>query len=308
MKLYRLLHLMNLLVNSDKTTINKLSEELEVSRRTIYRDLETLTMAGFPTVSYAGYGGGITIADGYKFDKSLLSIEDWENILTGLNTVKTVGDTEKIEYLIGKIAPKNIEAINTESDIIIDMAQWYDDDAQELISCLRSAISNKRLVYIEHQTKSSSTKRKVEPYKLIFKERDWYLYAYCLLREDFRLFKVNRISFYKILPETFIPRKVSIPSLEIDTRKRIFVNEAPTKYHVLLEFELQDKEFLVEALGALNFKIVDEKGLIDFKTSNLDYTVNLVISLQDKVKVISPDLLYERVTNIIDKMKTLYER
>lgn len=308
MKLYRLLHLMNLLVNSDKTTINKLSEELEVSRRTIYRDLETLTMAGFPIVSYAGYGGGITIADGYKFDKSLLSIEDWENILTGLNTVKTVGDTEKIEYLIGKIAPKNIEAINTESDIIIDMAQWYDDDAQELISCLRSAISNKRLVYIEHQTKSSSTKRKVEPYKLIFKERDWYLYAYCLLREDFRLFKVNRISFYKILPETFIPRKVSIPSLEIDTRKRIFVNEAPTKYHVLLEFELQDKEFLVEALGALNFKIVDEKGLIDFKTSNLDYTVNLVISLQDKVKVISPDLLYERVTNIIDKMKKLYER
>ncbi len=308
MKLYRLLHLMNLLVNSDKTTINKLSEELEVSRRTIYRDLETLTMAGFPIVSYAGYGGGITIADGYKFDKSLLSIEDWENILTGLNTVKTVGDTEKIEYLIGKIAPKNIEAINTESDIIIDMAQWYDDDAQELISCLRSAISNKRLVYIEHQTKSSSTKRKVEPYKLIFKERDWYLYAYCLLREDFRLFKVNRISFYKILPETFIPRKASIPSLEIDTRKRIFVNEAPTKYHVLLEFELQDKEFLVEALGALNFKIVDEKGLIDFKTSNLDYTVNLVISLQDKVKVISPDLLYERVTNIIDKMKKLYER
>lgn len=188
------------------------------------------------------------------------------------------------------------------------MAQWYDDDAQELISCLRSAISNKRLVYIEHQTKSSSTKRKVEPYKLIFKERDWYLYAYCLLREDFRLFKVNRISFYKILPETFIPRKASIPSLEIDTRKRIFVNEAPTKYHVLLEFELQDKEFLVEALGALNFKIVDEKGLIDFKTSNLDYTVNLVISLQDKVKVISPDLLYERVTNIIDKMKKLYER
>lgn len=308
MKLYRLLHLMNLLVNSDKTTIKKLSEELEVSRRTIYRDLETLTMAGFPIVSYAGYGGGITIADGYKFDKCLLSNEDWENILIGLNTIKTMGDTEKIEYLIGKIAPKNIEAINEQSDIIIDMAQWYNDDTQELIIRIRSAINNKSVIYIEYQTKSSSTKRKVEPYKLIFKEREWYLYAYCLLREDFRLFKINRISFYKILPDNFIPKKVVIPSLEIDDSKKIYVDEAPNKYHIILEFELQDKEFLIEALGALNFKIIDNKGIIDFQTSNLDYTVNMVISLQNKVKVISPDLLYERVMNIIDKMKNLYER
>lgn len=100
MKLYRLLHLMNILVNDDKVTIKQLSEKLEVSRRTIFRDLETLTMAGFP------------IAQGYKLDKCLLSLDDWQNILTGLNTIKTMGDTEKIEYLIGKIAPKNIETIN----------------------------------------------------------------------------------------------------------------------------------------------------------------------------------------------------
>ena len=96
MKLYRLLHLMNILVNNDKVTIKQLSEKLEVSRRTIYRDLENLTMAGFPIVSYPGYDGGITVAEGYKLDKCLLSLEDWENILTGLNTIKTMGDTEKI--------------------------------------------------------------------------------------------------------------------------------------------------------------------------------------------------------------------
>ena len=110
------------------------------------------------------------------------------------------------------------------------------------------------------------------------------------------------------MPDNFIPKKVVIPSLEIDDSKKIYVDEAPNKYHIILEFELQDKEFLIEALGALNFKIIDNKGIIDFQTSNLDYTVNMVISLQNKVKVISPDLLYERVTNIIDKMKNLYER
>lgn len=73
MRLYRLLHLMNILANSEKTTINSLAEKLEVSKRTVYRDLEALSMAGFPIVSTPGYGGGISVVDGYKFDKNLLS-------------------------------------------------------------------------------------------------------------------------------------------------------------------------------------------------------------------------------------------
>ena len=301
MKLYRLLHLMNILVNNDKVTIKQLSEKLEVSRRTIYRDLETLTMAGFPIVSYPGYDGGITVAEGYKLDKCLLSLEDWENILTGLNTIKTMGDTEKIEYLIGKIAPKNIETINQQSDIVIDLSQWYDDDTQDLIIGIRNAIGNKQLVSIEYISKISSTVRTIEPYKLVFKERDWYIYAYCLLRMDFRLFKLNRISAYEIMVDNFIPRQVTVPSFAL------YEKGNNTQYRIVLEFALENKEFLLQALGALNFKIADNKGIIDFNTTNLDYAVNLIISLQDKIKVISPPILQERVLQTKNKMKKLYE-
>lgn len=305
MKLYRLLHLMNILVNNDKVTIKQLSEKLEVSRRTIYRDLETLTMAGFPIVSYPGYDGGITVAEGYKLDKCLLSLEDWENILTGLNTIKTMGDTEKIEYLIGKIAPKNIETINQQSDIVIDLSQWYDDDTQDLIIGIRNAISNKQLVSIEYISKISSTVRTIEPYKLVFKERDWYIYAYCLLRMDFRLFKLNRISAYEIMVDNFIPRQVAVPSFAL--KNELHEKDNNTQYRIVLEFALENKEFLLQALGALNFKIADNKGIIDFNTTNLDYAVNLIISLQDKIKVISPPILQERVLQTINKMKKLYE-
>ena len=305
MKLYRLLHLMNILVNNDKFTIKQLSEKLEVSRRTIYRDLETLTMAGFPIVSYPGYDGGITVAEGYKLDKCLLSLEDWENILTGLNTIKTMGDTEKIEYLIGKIAPKNIETINQQSDIVIDLSQWYDDDTQDLIIGIRNAIGNKQLVSIEYISKISSTVRTIEPYKLVFKERDWYIYAYCLLRMDFRLFKLNRISAYEIMVDNFIPRQVAVPSFAL--KNELHEKDNNTQYRIVLEFALENKEFLLQALGALNFKIADNKGIIDFNTTNLDYAVNLIISLQDKIKVISPPILQERVLQTINKMKKLYE-
>lgn len=305
MKLYRLLHLMNILVNNDKVTIKQLSEKLEVSRRTIYRDLETLTMAGFPIVSYPGYDGGITVAEGYKLDKCLLSLEDWENILTGLNTIKTMGDTEKIEYLIGKIAPKNIETINQQSDIVIDLSQWYDDEAQDLIVGIRNAISNKQLVSIEYISKISSTVRTIEPYKLVFKERDWYVYAYCLLRMDFRLFKLNRISAYEITTDYFVPRQVTVPSFAL--KNRLYEKGNNVQYRIALEFALENKEFLLQALGALNFKITDNKGIIDFITTNLDYMVNLIISLQDKVKVVSPPILQERVLQTINKMKKIYE-
>ena len=79
------------------------------------------------------------------------------------------------------------------------------------------------------------------------------------------------------------------------------------QYRIALEFTLENKEFLLQALGALNFKITDNKGIIDFITTNLDYMVNLIISLQDKVKVVSPPILQERVLQTINKMKKIYE-
>lgn len=299
---------MNILTNNEKTTIKYLSEKLEVSRRTIYRDLEDLSMAGFPIVSTPGYGGGISIVEGYRFDKNLLTSEDWEQILTGLNAIKTMGDNEKIEYLIGRIAPKDIQTINEQSDIVVDLSQWYDDDAQDLFVDIRSAINNKQLLSIDYQTKTSSTHREIEPYKLIFKERDWYLYAFCRLRDAFRLFKVNRISSYELVNTYFIPRKIAIPSLEGLVDRQIFQKAAKNKYRVILEFDLKDKEFLIQALGALNFKATGGKGIIDFQSTNIEYTANLIISLQDKVKVVSPPELYEMVLSTICKMKKIYER
>lgn len=308
MRLYRLLHLMNILANSEKTTISCLAEKLEVSKRTVYRDLESLSMAGFPIVSAPGYGGGISVADGYRFDKSLLSSEDWQQILSGLNAIKTMGDNEKIGYLIGRIAPKDMEAVNRQGDIIIDLSQWHDDDTQELVINIRRAISNRQPLIIDYQTKLSSTHREVEPYKLVFKERDWYLYAFCRLREEFRLFKVERISSCSVINSCFLPRRTDNPDMDGLGRKTLLQNKNGKKYHVVLEFELRDKEFLIKALGALHFKSLENKGIIDFETADIDHAASLVISLQDKVRVAAPAELYERVSDIICKMKKLYER
>lgn len=161
---------------------------------------------------------------------------------------------------------------------------------------------------IDYQTKLSSTHREVEPYKLVFKERDWYLYAFCRLRDDFRLFKVNRISSYSVINSCFTPRQIVNPSLDRLDERTLLQNEMGKKYHVIPEFELCDKEFLIKALGALHFKGMENKGIIDFETTDIDHVANLIISLQDKVKVVAPKELYNKVFNIICKMKNLYKR
>ena len=122
---------------------------------------------------------------------------------------------------------------------------------------------------------------------------------------DFRLFKLNRISAYEITTDYFVPRQVTVPSFAL--KNELYEKGNNVRYRIALEFALENKEFLLQALGALNFKITDNKGIIDFITTNLDYMVNLIISLQDKVKVVSPPILQERVLQTINKMKKIYE-
>jgi len=311
MKLYRLLSLINLLTNKDKITVSELANELEVSKRTIYRDLDSLTMAGIPIISYSGYNGGISIADNFKFDKNVLSNNDIKNILLGLNSILSLDEDKEIKYLISRLMPKEVSKINEESDIIIDLSNWYSDDySQEMINTFRKAIINQQYVYIEYHSKSIASKRKIEPYKLIFKESGWYLYAYCLIRNAFRLFKLTRISSFELSPDNFEEkRKINtnnICTFSEKTKANVPKQEL-VKKQVVLECKSNVKEFLIEKFSAENLKWENEKLFLKFPSSNLENTADLVISLQDKVKVIRPKELQIIVIEKIKRMNKIYE-
>lgn len=310
-KLYRLLSLISLLTNKDKITVSELANELEVSKRTIYRDLDSLTMAGIPIISYSGYNGGISIADNFKFDKSVLSNNDIKNILLGLNSILSLDEDKEIKYLISRLIPKEMQKINEESDIIIDLSNWYSDNfSQEMINAFRKAIVNQQYVHIEYHSKSIASKRKIEPYKLIFKENGWYLYAYCLSRNAFRLFKLTRISSFELSSDTFA-RKRRINTNNIctfsETTKANVRKQELVKKHVVLECQPNEEEFLIEKFSAENLEWENDKLFYKFLSSNLRDTADLVISLQDKVKVIQPIELQIMVIEKIKRMNKVYK-
>ena len=115
MRIQRLIGLLCVLAEVDKITVQELADKFEVSKRTIFRDLDTLNCAGIPIVSYPGVGGGISVIEGYKIDKKILSTDDTQKIFTALNGLKSIDSDNSVNSLIAKLIIDNIHSIFSKS-------------------------------------------------------------------------------------------------------------------------------------------------------------------------------------------------
>ena len=150
MKIDRLLGIITILLQCDKVTAPELAKKFEVSRRTIHRDVDDICKAGIPIITYQGGDGGISIADGYKLDKSALSVAELESIITGLKSLGSVSDTARIEILISKLSPKNEAAVSIKDNVLIDLSSHYKSSLSEKISLIKAAISENKLVSFDY--------------------------------------------------------------------------------------------------------------------------------------------------------------
>ena len=121
MKIDRLIGILSILLQKDRVTASELAERFEVSRRTIVRDIEDINKAGIPIVSYKGQGGGISVMEGFKMDRTLLSSEDMKAILAGLQSLDSVSGTNRYRMLMDKLSADN-SPLNAGQSIIIDLA------------------------------------------------------------------------------------------------------------------------------------------------------------------------------------------
>jgi len=301
--------ILNLLINNPKLTANELAERLEVSKRTIYRDIDALNMAGVPVVSFPGQGGGLGILEGFKLDNKFLSIDEMEKIWIGLNALKSIDLENDINILITKLIPKDNSEIFESMDTIIDLSSWFTDNSfQTYLSEFKKAIKMQRVVSIEYQAMNGNSKRKVEPNKLIFKYSSWYLYAYCLCRKEFRLFKINRITSFTILDDIFNIRDYKKDDITLLFKNNYFLSES-RKYlfKIVLQYKNNDEAFLMEKIGVQKFKFDIDKKTISFETMDYLWLLDFVIGLKDKVKVIEPPALIKDIKEIIEKIHTFYQ-
>ena len=125
MKIDRLIGILSILLQEEKTTAPELAERFEVSRRTINRDIEDLCKAGIPIKTAQGTGGGISIMDGYRMDRTILSSKDMQMILAGLRSLDSVSGSRYYSQLMEKIQTGSSEFISGRDSMLIDLSSWY---------------------------------------------------------------------------------------------------------------------------------------------------------------------------------------
>lgn len=301
MKIDRQLGILSILLQQDSVTAPYLAEVFEVSRRTINRDIEDLCRAGIPITTRQGVGGGISIMEGYKVDRTMLTQGEMQDILAGLRSLDSVNGTNRYGQLMEKLSIGSSEFMVGNQSVLIDLSAWYKDSLAPKIEMIRSAIAQHRRLEFYYYSPRQESKRCVEPYYLIFRWSSWYVWGWCKTREDFRLFKLNRMD--KVtMRETFVlERDIPMPDL---SNERIF----PGGISVKALFDPDCKWRLVEEFGPDCFT-VQENGLLLFQA---DYTdkenlITWLLSFRDKATLLEPEEIREELRQSILLMKKKYD-
>lgn len=208
----RLFQILYCLLERDGMTVSQLAEKLEVSTRTVRRDLDALSAAGIPIYAARGRKGGVRLLPDFVLSKTLLSAREQDEILTALQSLKATGsgvESEVLTHLNGLFRRSATDWI------AVDFSPWGGGPAAKaLFPQLKDAILERRRVTFDYfASNGTSSRRTVEPCRLCFKGANWYLQGWCLSRKDFRVFRLSRIERLAVEAEMFVPRSVP-PALD----------------------------------------------------------------------------------------------
>lgn len=142
MKTDRLLGILTVLLRQDKTTAKELAEKFEVSKRTVARDVQALSLAGFPVVTEQGAGGGISLMEGFTLDRTLLTGKELRAVLTGLKSLDSVSGDNKYRTLMQKLGASAPETLAAGEHVLIDLSSYYKQSLAPKISLLQAAMEN----------------------------------------------------------------------------------------------------------------------------------------------------------------------
>ncbi len=284
MKIDRLIGIITILLQEGRATAPELARRFEVSRRTINRDIETLCKAGIPVVAVQGYGGGFSLSDGYKWDQSFFTRDELQAVLAGLKGMDSVSQSSVFAGLADKLAGKDRPA--EEEIILIDLASHYQEPLKQKIEEITAAIRSRHLLEFRYCYEKGEGKRRIEPYRLVFKWSSWYVFGFCLDRQAYRLFKLNRLWDLRAEDGTFRARE--IPPEELDFGDYL----AEGGIHLTAVFDAGEKYRLIDEYGTDSYRVLED-GRLWFERDFASYA-NLrawVFGFGDKVSVLAPQRL-----------------
>lgn len=307
MKADRLLSIITLLTEQDLISAKRLSEILEVSQRTIYRDIDTLSMAGIPIFTTTGVNGGIGILDSYKVDKQLFNVNDIATLLLGIKSINKVlpeqsliNTSVKIENLIDVTHRSKLESMNQQ--IVIDPSAWggNKDILRSFKQIQTSLYEHKVITFTYTDRLGVDTQRAVEAHRLIFKSSRWYFEGYCKERGDVRIFMLQRMSRVEVSEETYILRKTTTKINDIQ-----FQDEEITTATLRVNSNILHL-FIAQYGKACVITKHNHAAIIQIPFLLNDWGYRYILSFGEDCECLEPLELREAIIEKIGKMKMKY--
>lgn len=293
----RLFEIVYILLQKKKVTAKELAERFEVSTRTIYRDVETLSMANVPIYATQGKDGGIALLDRFVLNKTILSEEEQNQILFALQSMKNVsGQDEK--GVLEKLSALFNKAVN--DWIKIDFSTWKKDAAQEAkFEMIKKAILNKsRIEFLYYNSNGEKSKRIVEPLQIWFKDKSWYLMSFCKLKEDYRIFKIARMKEIKMLREHF---ERDLPKEQKDKTRDFKIISLKLEISKAMAYRVYD-EFESEGIS----KNRNGDFVVKAEYPENEWVWGYVLSFGEYAKVLSPKRAREIIKGKLKKSLEKY--
>jgi predicted DNA-binding transcriptional regulator YafY len=300
MQVSRLFEIVYLLLNKKTITANELAEHFEVSKRTILRDVDTLSAAGIPVYTSQGKGGGISILDNFVLNKAAISDEEQNQILIALQSLSAT------QYVNGNELLSKLGALFDKADsdwIEVDFSRWGNTEPdKERFEILKRAILQRQAITFSYPSSYGEiTSRTAYPLKLVFKSKAWYLQAYCLLQNDYRTFKINRMLSVAVTPRSFNKQDYTPPQVESTDHispalTHLRLQFAPyVAYRVYDEFDTKDVTENEDGTFTVTACLPDDYWLYGF-----------LLSFGTAVTVIEPKSVRDTLLVQATEIKNLY--
>ena len=296
----RLFEILYLLLERGDMTVEALADRLEVSERTIRRDIDALSGAGVPIYAARGRNGGIRLLPDFTLSRALLSQQDQDQILSALQTLQATGavDTALLTHLRGLFG-RNAGG----NWLDADFSDWSSSEQRRAeFSLIRQAILEHRLLqFCYHGQNGSASLRTVEPALLRFKGIAWYLQGWCRQRGDYRIFKLSRLTGLELLDETFSDRGTPPPLETFDAAPAtisLVVRFAPeVAFRVYDEFE--PGQIVRQSDGSL---------LVCTQWPPGAYGASYLLSYGPFAQVLSPPSMVLQMKRAAEKILSLYQK
>jgi len=297
MKINRLLELIYILLHRKSVPAGELAEQLDVSRRTIYRDIEALSIAGIPIHTVKGKRGGVTLLPNAALSKSILNEQEQDEILTALHGLSNMNVSKDDQVLKRLSAVFNKTVINW---LQVDYSDW--GGANNYFYDFKTAVLERRVVNFDYyDSKGDKTFRRVEPIQLWFKSKSWYLKGFCLTKQSIRVYKLTRV-------KNLVVEDVHFSERVLSDEQNIFAtgNENVQSEIIKLRVDPKMKYRLIEDFDEDEIKEQPDGGyIVTLPWREGDWVHGFVLSYGEYMKVIAPACLRDAVKN---RVKKIYER